>query len=174
MTINIQKVLPYAELRARQRTHPVRQTEVPVEHAVSLPLPTRRWGQPGYAFFAAPASRAPDRPPVQAAPDRWWVVDAQAGNLIVYALCSALPLVTDVRWTESPLPPVTSSLDELRKALHDIETRMDVIGPQFFSSGPSDAGGRRTLADALRAYLPQPLQPQYRALTPDFFAWLEA
>jgi hypothetical protein len=167
-------LLRYAEVRRRQRTHPLRQTEVPVEHAVSLPLPTRRWIGPGFAFFAAPASRAPDQPTVQGAPDRWWVVDAQGGALIVYALYAAIPFAPGVSWAECALPSVTHSLDDQRKALQNIEARMDAVAPDFFAGRSSDLTLRRALADALRAHLPTPLQPQYRALAPDFFAWLEA
>ena len=52
----------YGEIRQRQRTHVLRQTEVPVDHAVSLPLPTLRWGRPAYACFASPAIRRPGQP----------------------------------------------------------------------------------------------------------------
>jgi hypothetical protein len=174
MTTGEKQLLSYSEARSRQRTHPLRQTEIPVEHAVSLPLPTRRWVGPGYAFFAAPSTRVPERPPVQGAPDRWWVVDAHGGRLILYALCAAVPFAPGTTWGDSDLPPVTRSLDELRGALQQIGVWMDAAAPEFFAGRPGDPALRLTLAEALKAHLPPPLQPQYRALAADFFAWLEA
>jgi hypothetical protein len=168
------QLLSYGEVRSRQRTHALRQTEVPVEHAVSLPLPTRRWAGPGFAFFAAPALRAPDRPPVHGAPDRWWVVDARGGGLLVYALFAAVPFASSVAWGESELPPEARSLGELRQSLQQIEMQMDAVATDFFAGRPGDPAARRALAEALKVYLPALLQPQYRALAPDFFSWLEA
>jgi hypothetical protein len=174
MQIGEKQLLTYSEVRNRQRTHPVRQSEVPVEHAVSLPVPSKRWLGPAYAFFAAPAARAPDRPQEQGPPDRWWVVDAHGGRLIVYALCAAVPFAPEAAFQAVTLPPVTRTLDELRAALKAIDALMDAAVPAFFAGQPGDPAARKALADALQAHLPQPLQPQYRALAPDFFAWLEA
>jgi hypothetical protein len=52
---NVSGLLSYAELRKRERSHPVLRDEVPMEHAVSLPIPTLQLGQAGYAAFAAPS-----------------------------------------------------------------------------------------------------------------------
>ena len=52
-------LLSYQEFRKRQATHMLRQTEIPVEHAISLPLPTLRWNRPAYIAFASPAIRRP-------------------------------------------------------------------------------------------------------------------
>src|SRR5260370_32366411 len=86
--------LPYEQIRAYATGHPVRHAEVPVEHALSLPLPTLRWSVAGYATFAGPAVRAPGRPMQLGAPDRWWVVGAQRRELAVYALTSSLPFAS--------------------------------------------------------------------------------
>ena len=40
------KWLSYSDVRQKQRNSPLRQAEIPVEHAVSLPMPTLR-----FAFF---------------------------------------------------------------------------------------------------------------------------
>ena len=73
-------LLTYSEARKRQRNHCLRQSEIPVEHAISLPLPTKRWGKPSYAYFASPSLRSPGHPVEQGAPDRWWVTDAHGGK----------------------------------------------------------------------------------------------
>ena len=173
MTSGDRQWLRYSEVRSRQRTHPVRQAEVPVEHAVSLPLPTRRWAGAGFAYFAAPALRPPEGPTVQGAPDRWWVVDAHSGRLHVYALCAAVPFVERATWGELILPPTTRTLEELRQALQQIDAGMDAITLDFFEDRPGERAVRHALAESLRVHLPPPLQPQYRALAPDFFVWLE-
>src|SRR5262245_1516343 len=85
--------LNYTTIMKRQKTPALRQTEIPVEHYVSLPLPTKRWAEPGYAFFASPARRVAGQPMIQDAPDRWGVLAAHGGRLMVYALCEAISFV---------------------------------------------------------------------------------
>ena len=169
-----EKLLSFSEARERQRSHPLRTYEIPVEHAVSLPLPTRRWGTPAYASFASPALRRPGQPVEQGAPDRWWAVGAHGGRLIIYALWKAAQYADGVNWTTVALPQVTATIAELKEALSRIEELMDALVQAFFAGEGGDVQGRKALSDALEAYLPEPIKLQYRALAPDFFAWLEA
>lgn len=168
------KWLTFEEIRIRQRSSAVRVAEVPVEHAVSFPLPTLRFGAAAYAAFAAPALRPTDGPAEQGVPDRWWAVDAVAGRLVVYALWQAIPFAEGVAWSPVTLPSLNRSVAEVRKLIADLEGRVAGLAPRFFASEPGDAEARRGLLRALAEFLPAPLQPQYRALVPDFFAWLEA
>jgi hypothetical protein len=162
------------EVSQRQRTHPLRLAEVPVEHAISLPLPTRRWGAPAYACFAAPAVRRPENPPQQSPPDRWWAMGAKNGRLLAYALCQAVPFADSSGWCTVTLPEVGLSLAELRQALADLEAQVTRLAPVFFNGERGDLAARKALSESLERCLPAPLLPQYRALVPDFFAWLEA
>lgn len=165
-------ILSYSEIRKRQRTHMLRQMEVPTEHTVSLPLPTRRWGAPAYACFASPALRRPGTPAVQGAPDRWWVVDARNGHLVVFALWTAVPFAPGAQWDSATLPPPTGGIGEVKSLVETIELLMEALAPAFFTDQPGDAEAMQALAQALRAHVPEPLWPQYQALVPDFFAWL--
>jgi hypothetical protein len=168
--------LSYAQARERQRSQALRQSDVPIEHAVSLPLPTRRWGDGGYAQFAAPCSRAPDRPTVQSPPDRWWVFDAKSGHLIVYALTSAIAFPADSasQFTSVELLPMKESIAAMRDSLAVLDTVMEHIVRDFFHGHPGDPEARRHVAALLSAVVPTALIPRYRALVPDFFVWLDA
>lgn len=166
--------LSYKEIRKRQRTDELSQSEIPTEHEVSLPLPTKRWLGPAYAFFASPALRRPGQPMEQGAPDRWWVVDAHGGRLIVYALWEAVAYAKEVNWSSVTLPPVTGNIAEQQEKIAALELLIDTLVPAFFANEAGDASTRKALIEALHAYIPEPLLPQYSALTPDFFAWLEA
>lgn len=166
--------LPYSEVRKRQRTHVLRQTEVPIDHAVSLPLPTLRWGRPAYACFAGPALRRPGAPAEQAPPDRWWAVDAANGHLVAYALWSAVPFADGVQWSRVVLPAPVGGIAALQSLVETIELLIESLAPAFFDRQPGDAQARQALAEALRVFVPEPLRPQVQALTPDFFAWLQA
>jgi hypothetical protein len=165
--------LTYRQAREQQRTHPIRLAEVPVEHAVSLPLPSLRWGVPSYAQFAAPADRSPDRPPQQGPPDRWWVLDARSGRLVVYALTSAVPFA-QAPFAAVTLPPAVCTLDELRKRHAELDDVLGALSPLFFTGRPGEPDARRDALDLLEAVVRAPLVDRYRALTPDFFSWLEA
>jgi hypothetical protein len=174
MSVESTKTLSYTDVLHRQRNDALRQAEVPLEFAVSLPMPTRRWAGAGYAFFASPAVRRPGQPMEQGAPDRWWVVDARTGRTITYSLSKALPFADGATWEWVTLPPVKRTIDEMRQALKQIEELMNVLAPAFFRGEAGDAGARKELLTALNGQVPEPIQPEYRALAPDFFAWLEA
>ena len=81
-------LLKYSEVRRRLMTLAIVVSDVPVEAAVSLPMPTRRWARPGYGVFAAPAVRLPGRAPIQGPPDRWWLLfnGPIECRLLVYAI----------------------------------------------------------------------------------------
>jgi hypothetical protein len=166
-------LMTYSELRERQKSNVLMRTEVPIEHAVSLPLPTLQWGEPAYAYFAAPALRSPDAPMQQSAPDRWWLLAAHGGRLLLYALAKSLAFPGGQVFEPVTLPRMSMSREELRNSLKTMEELLDALAPQFFAGEPGDQVMRRNLAAMLGEMLPQPLQPQYRALVPDFFAWLE-
>ncbi len=165
-------ILPYSEIRERMRAHPLRQVEIPVEHAVSLAMPTRRFGAPGYAYFASPTTRRVGEPVRQSPPDRWWVLSAQTGRLLIYSLVEVQPFA-EPEWAACQLPPVLLSVAELRQALENIEQLLDQVVPGFFAGRAGDRATLRALSDLLAVHLPVPMLPQYKALAADFFAWLD-
>lgn len=165
-------ILPYSEIRERMRAHPLRQAEIPIEHAISLAMPTRRFGVPGYVYFASPATRSVGDPVRQSPPDRWWVLSAQTGGLLIYALWEVQPFA-EQEWSVSELPPVLFSVVELRQSLEKIEQLLDQVVADFFAGQAGNRAALHTLSALLSANLPAPLLPQYRTLAPDFFAWLD-
>jgi hypothetical protein len=173
MTSTQVRWLSLTEVRERMKILGLIRSSVPTEHTISFPLPTMRWVGPAYAYFASPTLRRPRQPLQQGVPDRWWIVNAHGGGIIIYALWKALPYATDVQWTAVTLPAETRSIAEQQQEIATIELLMDTLAPAFFMGEPGDAETRKALAEALVAHLPKPLLPQYRALTPDFFAWLE-
>jgi hypothetical protein len=166
--------LAYQELFRRQTIFCLRESDIPVDHAVSLGLPTRRWHGPGYAFLASPAVRRPGAPVEQQAPDRWWVLDARTARLIVYSLTAAVPFAPGEQWSTVTLPPPTHSVQE-QAALHGrLADFFDRLASAFFQGEPGDTAWRQAFTAELAAAIPAPLLPQYQALVPDFFAWLAA
>lgn len=158
--------------QARQQMQRIRAAEIPVEHAISLPVPTMRWGAPGFAHFAAPATRDPEGPTRQAPPDRWWVIDARRGSLLIYALMSAFPMATDRHFDSSEIHAREQDLERVRQLHSDLDTAMDGVLADFFASRPGEAVQRRRVVELLGLLIPTPLTTIYHALSPDFFAWL--
>jgi hypothetical protein len=155
------------------RRHPLRQSEIPIEHAVSLPMPTRRFGSPAYAFFAAPAIRRPGAPTVHGAPDRWWVLSALGAHVEVYAVTSIFSFAENGQvWESTEVPAPTATIPELQSSLKEFEALMDVTVPDFFSGASADPEHASTVLRALGEQIPRPLMDQYRALARDFFEWL--
>ncbi|WP_327046604.1 hypothetical protein OG320_01495 [Microbispora sp. NBC_01189] len=168
------RLLPYEQIRKEFTGHPLRQSEVPVEHAVSLPLPTLRWSAPAYAVFAGAARRAPGSPPELSTPDRWWALAASGRHVLAYNLVSAVPFTDDL--PPGPVSPATAprSIAQAREGLRVVGELMDEAAPLFFR-GETGAGTLRSdLTEALAAEISPEVRPWYRALVPDFFAWLEA
>lgn len=172
----IQLVRPmpsYAEVRRRGTRLTVRIEEVPIGHHVSLPMPTLRWADPAYASFAGPAVRTPGVSPRFGTPDRWWLVRAGDLGLMTYALVRSVPFSTEL--PAGPVVVPLSGRTRLEKRedeglLHELLT---AAIPQFFAGTALPETLRADLAAALAAVLPSELRPWYRALTPDFFDWLE-
>ncbi len=166
------QLLTYPELRARLNQHWLAQYELPTEFTRSIPLPTLRWGIPGYAVFASPVVRRPGLPLEQGAPDRWFVVDAYQANVVLYARCQACHFAPGESWGSVTLPQTHQSLAEARAQLARLEGLLDALAPKFFTAEPIAAPHRQTLLLELSITLPQPLHDQYQALTPDFYHWL--
>lgn len=166
-------LLNYTQIRERMRRHPLRQSEIPVEHAVSLPLPTRRSGTPGYVFFSSPAVRKPGVPMVQGAPDRWWVLSALGAHVDVYALVSVVPFADrETDWEPVEIPPPHATIQEMQASLIEFEALMDLTVQEFFSGKAADPEDAATVWKALDAQIAKPLMEQYRSLAGDFFEWL--
>jgi hypothetical protein len=166
-------LMSYKEIRTDQFSSMLRLSEIPIGYEVSLPLPTKRWNRAAYACFASPATHQPHQSMRQGAPDRWWLIDASNGRLLLYALWNILPYAQDVQWSMITLPPVALSLEELEEKLDSLETLIETLAPPFFIGEEAPPMQRHTLLQTLKEVLPEPLHGQYYALTPDFFAWLE-
>lgn len=160
--------------QARQLRQRIRSAEVPIEHAVSLPIPTLRWGLPGFGYFASPAVRNPDGPTQLAAPDRWWGIDARRGRLVFYALTSAMPLTPHIDPDSFASSTGGLTIDDLRQLHRELEQSIDGVLDSFFEGRCADQASRRRVVDLLQAVVGNPQMGAYRALAPDFWAWLEA
>lgn len=164
----------YAELRSSQGSAALRQLGLPLEYALSLPLPSLRWGRPTYAAFASPALRLPGQPKKQGPPAYWWVLDAVRGQVLIFAAWETLPYAPGVTWEPVTLPPISDNLSTVKARLATLEALLDELAPAFFQGEAGSLTTRRMAHELLMNYLPAPLAPQYQALTPDFFAWLTA
>jgi hypothetical protein len=165
--------LSYADVRRQFGAHPMRISEIPVEHAISLPVPTLRCGEPGYAGFAGPARRVPHAPLQLGAPDRWWVLGAQRRGLLLYGLTGAMPFTEKLSPEQATLPPVTRSLAAVEEDLRVLDVLMDQAAGEFFAGRPADTDLGTDLLAVLTAHVSPTVLSWYRGLAPDFFGWLE-
>lgn len=170
MPTSIADALSYRQAYAWSQRHPLRLSEVPVEHAVSLPLPTLTRAVPAYMQFASPARRTPGQPTVQEGPDRWWLFSPNGGRLLLYALSSVAPVAPGVAFEACETSAQVAGVDELREAVKHFLQAMDAAVPQFFAGTPS--GDMTGIADMFDMIVPAILVPQYRAYAPDFLDWI--
>jgi hypothetical protein len=153
----------------------VRTAEIPVEHFISLLLPTRRWSEPAFAGFAAPAgARRPGRPARLSTPDRWWAVGAQSGALLAYCLTRAVPIAEGLPEGPVELPLITRPVEAVEEDLRMLSELMERAAPAFFAGEAGPASLRGDLRQLLAAQATEPVLPWYQGLAPDFFGWLEA
>jgi hypothetical protein len=174
MTATLENLLTYSDVLVRMRAGFLRASEIPVEHLVSLPMPTRRTSEPGFAFFACPTSSRFVTPLQHGPPDRWWVMGAANGKLEIYALARVVPLATNVSLARITMPEEARSLAQIREDADSIERQMNALAPRFFAGEPGESAERGALLQALTAHLKEPMLPAYTAVAPDFFAWLRA
>jgi hypothetical protein len=166
--------LEYIEIAKRIAQHPLMAAELPTAMYVSMPLPTLRWGGPGYASFSAPTSRQPDQTAIQGAPDRWWLFDAGSARLKVYALTSCFPFAPDALFSDVEIPSLKCPPVEFRALLAETRERMAPLARCFLEKQIADSTSRSNLRDLLRQIIPVSIEDRHRALAPDFFDWLEA
>jgi hypothetical protein len=162
----------YSDMQAWFRQHPLRQSEIPTEHVVSLPLPTLRWGEAAYVYFAGPAERRSGEPSRHGPPDRWWAFRGRGGQVLFYALSRIFSLAP-AGWAAASPAPAAESVIKLQQMVRDIEQMMNVVVPDFFEGAPGDALVREALAGVMTRFLGPPLLEFYAALAPDFFGWLQ-
>src|SRR6266702_4766474 len=151
------RLISYKQFCTEEPKHPLRQYEIPISHSISLAIPTLRAGSPGYARFASPAERTPDKPQVQASPDRWWVFSAVDFHLLLYALCSAVPLASDRVFETVTLDQGDTPLSVLKQRIHEIEESMNEVAPLFFRGEPGERSSRTRLHELLRQHMPSAL-----------------
>ena len=164
---------PYHEIREAIERHPVRTAEVPLEHEVSLPVPTMRWGSLAYVVFAMPAHRQSAAPKRLGAPDRWWSIDARSRRLQSYNTVDAIPL-TDT--AQSELIEIASPVRSLAAHLEDLKALGDLIDAVLLLFAKDEAAADNQdvadLSEVWRAVIPREMDEWYAAAAPDFFRWL--
>jgi hypothetical protein len=166
------RLLSYSQVRQRQQRHPLN-AEIPTENIVSFPLPTRRWGAPAFAFFASPALTLPNEVR-QGPPSRWFGLDAASGRLLFYALCEVVPLPSPTPFESIELAPRPGTFADLEANMARLESVLDAASSAFFSNHSAPGATRQDVEGAFAALVDAPILEQYRALAPDFWAWLES
>ncbi len=174
MTLGPQRYLTMAEVMERQKTHWLRRAEVPIEHYVSIPLPTTRWAEPGFACFAAPALRRRGERTRISPPVQWWVVAANGGHLIVYARFAAVPYAQELPTEPEIMPTPQGSIAELKDQLAEIGELAGKLATRFFAGQPGETDQRRRLAALLQSHLPGRVGEWQAGLTPEFLDWVNA
>lgn len=164
--------LPYEKIRTSFANHPVRHSDVPLEYFLSFPIPTMRWPRPGYAGFAAAASRRPGRPLRLATPDRWWLLAPDRRLLLAFCRTDIVPFAD----LDIEMVSATTTRGSAEETDQDVTVYTELMGdaaPLFLAGERADPELRSDLAEAFTAVVPPEIVPWYRALTPDFFTWLE-
>jgi hypothetical protein len=166
-------IQPYERAEKEFAEHLLRTAEVPVEYFVSQPLPTLRWSGPAYAGFAGPARRIPGQPLELGTPDRWWAISADHGRLLAYALVTAVPFAESIPAGPVTVRPAGLSLSAVRDGRRLLGELLTDVAPAFFGGEDGDTAAQGDLAEVIGQILHAEAMPWYRALTPDFFGWLE-
>jgi len=146
--------------------------QIPTGYAISLPIPTlRAGGRPAFAWFASPRTLIPGTTPVTSAPDRWWLLDAQSGGLLIYSLVSVHPFTSAAPAKPGVNPP---AMREGGRAIgEDALASIDRVAPVFFTNGAPDETARDNLRKDISALFGEAGVSVYRQLAPDFFNWLD-
>jgi hypothetical protein len=164
----------YAKAKDRAQSHPIRMSEVPVEYSVTMLLPTASRGRPAYIQAASPALRRFGEPVKQGAVDRWWLLDARGARLVQYALTELVPLGANPAFGACEYVSPAPTMEALREGQASLAEAMEGASEAFLNGRPAAEGQGAKVLGLLAKTTAAPLIALYRALAPDFFAWLEA
>jgi len=167
--------LNYEQILDKFRRGAVKQETIPVEHEISLVLPTHRFGTPAYAGFASAALRRPGLPVTQGAPDRWFGLDAKNGTCLLFARTSIHSFAPSYLVFDTVEVTRTGmSFEEGRAARSELTEALNTLSPQFLSFEAGDPLERHKALEMLQKLVSRELWPRYNALVGDFFEWLGA
>lgn len=164
----------YKEFSLLEKKNKIRESEIPVGHYISWPMPIIEKNLKGFISFASPALRQPDQPMKIGTPDRWWILNADNGKLIVYALCTAMPYANYKFHEPFTLPKIQLSIQEIRQKQDSMAILMDSIVIDFFDQKPINLTTRNAILEIYKALIPGSLFSDYRVIAPQFFSWLDA
>jgi len=164
--------LQWSQMQELMRTHWLRRSDIPAEAAVSLPLPTLRFGGPGFQFHAGAMLRDPAGTIRREPPDCHWAFAAQGGRLLYYARSRAIPLEpAGAGWTAVSMDRPSLDVRALRERFQAFGPIMDQACERFFDGAPADFAA--DLLAELELLAGPPVMPFYRAMAPDFWQWLD-
>ncbi len=81
---------------------------------------------------------------------------------------------TSCIWQTVAIPEEHRTIRQIKNDLAEIDVLLEGLAPSFFVGERGEDNEREHLRSLLSHHIPDVLKPQYRALTPDFFAWLES
>jgi hypothetical protein len=163
----------YESIRASESVLVWRQSEIPVEYSISLPLPIIYENLPGYIYFAAPASRlvSPTSTDILVTigpVDRWWVVSSIDGLLLFYKRLEVQPNLPIIQLSKEE----DNQLVELVKKMNEFEMIIDGIATDYFNQTSLHDKDRLVLWNILQSLIPAPLLPRYQEYASGFISWL--
>lgn len=162
----------YTEFIKHEQKHKIHESEISLQHYVSLPIPWVKDSHPYYILFAAPALRKPGQPMQVGSTDRWWMMDAKNCDLVVYALCSVFPFSGFTAHNPLTIPVSTLSIQEIRQKQNSFEVLMNDLVPNFFKGLSAEKTTRKAAGELFASLVPNELIWEYRRLAPQFFEWL--
>jgi hypothetical protein len=143
--------------------------EVPIQSYISIPLPTKRFGQSAFASFSCPEHLVIGQKPDIAPPDRWWLFDERAEHLLCYSVTAVAPFAQPMPRPGSGDAPAKVSVAEQARSLAELEALIDEIAPAFFKGDISPPEQRSEVSLRLSSYVGAELLPLLQSSGARFF-----
>jgi small nuclear ribonucleoprotein (snRNP)-like protein len=161
----------YSIFRKEQFNSFIRQTEIPIENYISLPIPNIKNNKHLYSYFSCTSQRTADEKQskvivVYGGVNKKWNLSAENGSIFDFESMDSISV-------ENVAVEVSSmTLSELKKTVSEFDEKMNIVSKNYFNDIETHKIEKKIVLDLMEKIIPAELRQIYKELNLNFFNWL--
>lgn len=165
------KLKSYSIFRKNQFNSFIRQTEIPIENYISLPIPNIKNNKNLYTYFSCPTRRTEDEKRSKmlvnyGSVNKKWSLFVDNGSIFDFESIDSTSTM-DIFIESGNL-----SVSELKRTIGEFDEKMDTLSNNYFNDLETTNIEKMIVYDLMEKIIPPQLMLIYKELNPNFFNWL--